>query len=45
MTFSTLEIKILGQKFCAQKDGFRKLGHIFASQLAYESRLCSYNFI
>ena len=28
MDFSVFEIKILGQKMCAQKDGFCKLGHI-----------------
>ena len=27
MNFLTFEIKNLGQKLCAQKDGFRKLGH------------------
>ena len=29
MDFSTFEIKICGQKLCAQKDGFRKSGHIW----------------
>ena len=28
MAISTFEIKICGQKSCAQKDGFRKSGHI-----------------
>ena len=28
MNFSAFEIKILGQKLCAQKEGFHKLGHI-----------------
>ena len=27
MAISTFEIKICGQKLCAQKDGFRKSGH------------------
>ena len=29
MAISTFEIKICGQKLRAQKDGFRKLGHIY----------------
>ena len=28
MAFSTFEIKICGQKLCAQMDGFHKSGHI-----------------
>ena len=28
MAISTFEIKICGQKLCAQKDGFCKSGHI-----------------
>ena len=31
MAISTFEIKICGQKLCAQKDGFRKSGHIYSS--------------
>ena len=30
MDFSTFEMKICGQKLCAQKDGFRKSGHIYS---------------
>ena len=37
MNFSAFEIKILGQKLCAQKDGFCKLGHIFKMALFFSS--------
>ena len=33
MSISTFDIKICGQKLCAQKDGFRKSGHILCFQL------------
>ena len=33
MAILTFEIKICGQKLCAQKDGFRKSGHILSAYL------------
>ena len=35
MAISTFEIKICGQKLCAQKDGFCKFGHNYTHSDAY----------
>ena len=35
MNFSAFEIKILGLRLCAQKDGFCKLGHIERSNFKW----------
>ena len=49
MAISTFQIKICGQKLCAQKDGFRKSGHIYISVYRYTSKLyaekCMYTLI
>ena len=37
MAISTFETKFCGQKLCAQKDGFRKSGHIYGITLAMTS--------
>ena len=38
MAILTFEIKIFGQKSCAQKDGFHKFGHIY--MVAVELQKC-----
>ena len=41
MAISTFEFEICGQKLCAQKDGFRKFGHILCLSHAVRLQIAS----